>query len=53
MVPCAIVVGIALVLAADVAGRVVLAPSEVQTGISLAIIGAPVFIMVVRRGGLG
>jgi iron complex transport system permease protein len=39
-----------LLLAADVLARVVARPGEVQVGIVLAVIGAPVFIALVRRG---
>ena len=38
-----------LLLAADVAGRVVAPPSEVQAGIMTAVVGAPVFIALVAR----
>ncbi|MEE1930505.1 iron ABC transporter permease [Streptomyces sp. TRM 70351] len=41
--------GGALVLVADVLGRVVARPGELQVGIMLALIGAPVFIQLVRR----
>jgi iron complex transport system permease protein len=39
----------ALLLAADVIGRVVARPGELQVGIVTALIGAPVFIALVRR----
>lgn len=38
-----------LVLAADVIGRVIARPSEIQVGIVTAVIGAPVLIALVRR----
>lgn len=38
-----------LLLAADVAGRVVLRPQEVAVGVVTAILGAPFFIALVRR----
>src|SRR6478609_1436586 len=38
-----------LLLAADVAGRVVLLPGEVPAGIMTALVGAPVFVWLVRR----
>ncbi|PYE82327.1 FecCD family ABC transporter permease [Pseudoroseicyclus aestuarii] len=41
--------GPALLLAADVLGRVILPPGEVQVGIMTALIGAPIFILIVRR----
>jgi iron complex transport system permease protein len=43
------VLGAALLLFADVVGRVVVRPSELQAGVTVAIIGAPVFIALVRR----
>jgi iron complex transport system permease protein len=39
----------ALLLAADVLGRVVVAPSELEVGIVTAFLGAPVFIHLARR----
>ncbi|MCI2958103.1 iron ABC transporter permease [Agromyces atrinae] len=41
--------GPALLLAADVVGRVVVAPAELEAGIIVAFIGAPVLIAIVRR----
>ncbi|WP_246083653.1 FecCD family ABC transporter permease [Nonomuraea diastatica] len=38
-----------LLLAADVAGRLIARPGEVQVGIVWAVIGAPIFIMLARR----
>lgn len=38
-----------LVLAADVLGRVVMRPGELQVGIVTAVLGAPVLILLVRR----
>ncbi|MET2012767.1 iron ABC transporter permease [Microbacterium chocolatum] len=43
-------VGATLLLAADVLGRVAAPPGEVQAGVVLAIIGAPVLIALVVRG---
>jgi iron complex transport system permease protein len=43
------VLGAALLLAADVLGRVVVRPSELQAGLMLAWVGAPLFIALVRR----
>jgi iron complex transport system permease protein len=39
----------ALLLAADVLGRVLVSPGELQVGIVTAFVGAPVFIALVRR----
>jgi iron complex transport system permease protein len=49
LLPFAALNGAALLTAADVAGRVVARPSEVDVGIVTAFVGAPVFIWVVRR----
>jgi iron complex transport system permease protein len=43
-------IGALLLLVADTVGRVALPPSEVQVGIMTAVIGAPVFLLLVRRG---
>lgn len=48
LVPYSVVLGAILVLAADVIGRVVARPGEIQVGIVMAVIGAPVFIALVR-----
>lgn len=45
--------GAVLTLAADVVGRVVLPPSEVQVGIMTALVGVPVLVLLVRRGRAG
>lgn len=50
LLPLSLLAAPSILLAADVVGRVVLLPSEVPAGILAAIIGAPVFIAVVRRG---
>ncbi|ASW55472.1 iron ABC transporter permease [Plantactinospora sp. KBS50] len=49
LIPCSALAGAALLLVADVLGRVVVSPGELQTGIVLAVFGAPFFIMLVRR----
>ncbi|SIJ06227.1 Probable siderophore transport system permease protein yfhA [Mycobacteroides abscessus subsp. abscessus] len=41
--------GAALVLAADVLGRLLVAPAELPVGIVLGIIGGPVFLILVIR----
>jgi iron complex transport system permease protein len=38
-----------LLVGADVAGRVLVRPGELEVGIITALIGAPVFIALVRR----
>ncbi len=40
-----------LLLAADILGRVVVIPAELQAGVMTAFIGAPVLIVLVRRAG--
>lgn len=49
LLPASAVVGAALLTTADVVGRVVARPSEVDVGIVTAFIGAPFFIWIVRR----
>ncbi len=41
--------GATLLLVADVIGRVLVAPQELQAGLMLAFVGAPLFIAIVRR----
>jgi iron complex transport system permease protein len=53
VLPVSLVVGAVLVVVADVVGRVVLPPSEVQVGIMTAVIGVPVFLRLIRRGRIG
>jgi iron complex transport system permease protein len=49
ILPYAAVLAPVLLLGADVVGRVVARPSELQVGIVTALIGGPVFIHLVRR----
>ncbi|MEU1161774.1 iron chelate uptake ABC transporter family permease subunit [Streptomyces sp. NPDC005921] len=49
ILPYATVLSPVLLLGADVIGRVVARPSELQVGIVTAVIGGPVFILLVRR----
>jgi iron complex transport system permease protein len=49
LLPLSAVLAPALLLAADVTGRVVAPPTEVQAGIMTAVVGAPVFIALVTR----
>ncbi len=54
ILPLSLVLAPALLLASDVIGRVILLPGEVPAGIMTALIGAPVFVWLVRRGkGVG
>ncbi len=49
LIPCSALAGAVLLLAADVIGRIVARPGELQVGIVLALVGAPFFIALVRR----
>jgi iron complex transport system permease protein len=49
ILPYATVLSPVLLLGADVLGRVVTRPSELQVGVVTALIGGPVFIHLVRR----
>ena len=49
LLPAAAIVGGALLTAADVVGRVVARPEEIDVGIVTALLGAPAFIAIVRR----
>ncbi|MGH3813933.1 MAG: FecCD family ABC transporter permease [Pseudonocardiaceae bacterium] len=49
LLPASGLIGAVLLLVADVLGRVVVRPGELQVGIVLALIGAPFFIALVRR----
>lgn len=49
VLPWSAVLGPILLLSADVVGRVVARPGELQVGIVTAVIGAPFFIALVRR----
>jgi iron complex transport system permease protein len=49
LVPASALAGAAFLLLADVVGRVVVRPGELQVGIVAALVGAPFFIALVRR----
>ena len=49
ILPYSMVLSPVLLLGADIVGRVIARPGEVQVGIVTAIVGAPVFIYLVRR----
>ncbi|MDR1443138.1 MAG: iron ABC transporter permease [Bifidobacteriaceae bacterium] len=49
VIPYTVLAAPVVLLAADVLARVVVAPQELQVGIMSAILGAPMFIAVVRR----
>ena len=49
LMPFSALVGAALLVGADVLGRVVARPGEIDVGIITALVGAPFFIAIVRR----
>ncbi|MFC8624958.1 FecCD family ABC transporter permease [Streptomyces anulatus] len=49
LLPLSTLLGAVLLTAADVVGRIVARPSEIDVGIVTALIGAPFFIYIVRR----
>ena len=49
ILPFSLVLAPALLLTADVIGRVILLPGEVPAGIMTALVGAPAFVWLVRR----
>lgn len=49
LIPFSALVGAALLVASDVVGRLIARPGEIEVGIITALIGAPVFISIVRR----
>lgn len=53
ILPYSAVVGAGLTLGADMIGRVIIQPAELQMGIVLALVGAPLFIGLVRGGKVG
>lgn len=53
LLPASAIAGSALLVASDVVGRLIARPAEVEVGIVTAVIGAPVFIWIVRRGATG
>lgn len=50
LLPLSLLAAPVVLLLADIVGRVILLPGEVPAGILAAMLGAPVFIAVVRRG---
>jgi iron complex transport system permease protein len=49
LLPASALAGASLLIAADVVGRVIARPAEIEVGIITAVIGAPFFIWIVRR----
>ncbi|GAB2728171.1 iron chelate uptake ABC transporter family permease subunit [Streptomyces bullii] len=52
LVPCSALGGAVLMLAADVIGRVVARPGELEAGVVTALVGAPFLAALVKRGKL-
>lgn len=52
ILPYSLVLTPVVLLSADVIGRLVVAPSELQVGVVLGVLGAPVFIALVRHRNL-
>ncbi|MCX5200231.1 iron ABC transporter permease [Streptomyces sp. NBC_00237] len=52
LVPCSALGGAALMLAADVTGRMVARPGELEAGVITALLGAPFLALLVKRGKL-
>ena len=50
ILPFSMVLAPVLLLGGDIIGRVVLPPGEVPAGIMTALVGAPVFVWLIRRG---
>jgi iron complex transport system permease protein len=49
LMPCAFLLGGVLLAACDAAGRLILAPAEVPAGVTLALLGGPYLIWLVRE----
>ncbi|MFT4087509.1 MAG: iron ABC transporter permease [Gordonia sp. (in: high G+C Gram-positive bacteria)] len=49
IVPYSALIGALMLLACDVVGRVIARPGEVQVGVTLALVGAPALMLMVRR----
>jgi iron complex transport system permease protein len=50
LLPLSLIVGAAFLVLADVAARTVMSPAELPIGVVTAAIGAPFFLLVLRRG---
>jgi iron complex transport system permease protein len=50
VVPLSILFGAAFLILADLAGRTLVAPAEIPIGVITAFLGAPFFLIVLRRG---
>lgn len=50
ILPFSVILAPVLLLGADMIGRVILLPGEIPAGIMTALVGAPVFVWLIRRG---
>lgn len=50
LLPLSMLAGPVLLLCADVLGRVIAPPAEIQVGVMTALLGAPLFLWLLRRG---
>ncbi|MDO4291914.1 MAG: iron ABC transporter permease [Eubacteriales bacterium] len=50
LLPFSALLGSCLLLIADLAGRILGRPGEIESGIITALMGAPVFILIIRKG---
>lgn len=49
IIPCSAVLGALFLLWVDLAARIVIAPVEVSTGVVTTLLGAPLFVLLIRR----
>ena len=49
VLPCSALLGAALVLAADVVARTIVQPAEMPLGVLTALIGVPLFLLMLRQ----
>ncbi|GAA1405244.1 iron ABC transporter permease [Glutamicibacter uratoxydans] len=50
LMPVSVIAGPILLLAADTLGRVIAPPTEIQVGVMCALLGGPIFIIMMRSG---
>ncbi|WP_297006059.1 iron ABC transporter permease [uncultured Corynebacterium sp.] len=50
VIPVSVLLGAVLVGVADILGRTLIAPSQIPVGLMIALIGAPYFVWLLRRG---
>jgi iron complex transport system permease protein len=52
LLPASMLVGAAMLTLADMCARLILAPAEVPIGIITSLVGAPIFIILLKRSNL-